>query len=429
MLGKRIKSNSYIFLAMAIFSSFFCAFSAFAIDTVVLPENVRAFVFKHAEASVPDSYGSTGVEKSFAVQETLTAALIKSVSPDVEDAYNKLYALDANLASNLNMGYVDLAPKINVKANAFALAWGLTDRWMIATAIPVMSADVSLSGGFYNTMSINQTVSALQAYASDPSKAQAARNQALALANALSAGVPQPKGEYLQGVIVNDYGYKPVGNWNASGIGDLQVFSVYKLINNDNYKQAIKGGIDLPTGRIDDPDNLLDVPFGTGYFATYLETLHDFVLVPGLLTFSSGARYTYNWSTDRTFRLSPSSTFPLTSRKESLSYKPGNSITLAGEVSAKFFRSLGGYVNYTYKRKESDSIQGVDPSYNYTILSTNTNSSAHSFAVGVSYSTVDLFLRKKFPVPFKLGISMSRVFRGINTERVNITSADFEMYF
>lgn len=392
-------------------------------DTTVLPSGVRAFVYKHVRAKVPSSFGENGGIKEFAIRETLGASVIKSISDDTASAYEELHKIDSKLAENINLGQIDMEPTINVSANAFGLAWGLSDRVMIAVGVPVMSADVQLKGGYFNTGSVMAAASALKQH-SNPD----AKDKAHAMAQVLEQ-LPTIRGEHLQGVIVNEFGYKPIGHWSGQGVGDTQLFLQAKTYDGDRYDNGAKAGIEIPTGRKDDPDNLVDVPFGTGYFTSFVETIHDVQILPDTLMTTLSARYNYAFSANRTYRLSPSTSFPLTSDKETIHYKPGNSWILGAELSTKVWKSVGLSALYSVKNKGKDTIRGARTDYDYSILEHNTDSRTDTLEATLSFSTVDLFLRKKFPVPFKVGVTAARVVSGRNTERVNQASANFEMYF
>jgi hypothetical protein len=118
--------------------SFGLAQEAAIADTNTLPRGVRAFVYKHVRAAVPSSYSNSGALQDFSLRETLGPSVIKSIGPDVASAYEELHKIDANLAENINLGQIDMEPEIRVQANAFGLAWGLSDRLMIAVGLPII---------------------------------------------------------------------------------------------------------------------------------------------------------------------------------------------------------------------------------------------------------------------------------------------------
>lgn len=392
-------------------------------DTSQVPTGVRALVYKHVEASVPLSYDSQGFTSDYSIREILGTNVITGISADVASAYNELHKVDAALAESVDLGKIDVTPEIKVKADAFGLAWGLSDRLMVAVGVPVMKASVTLSGGYYNSGAIANAAKQLRAI-TDPN----VKDKATAFAQVLEQ-LPEIKGEYLEGVIVNNFGYKPVGNWYGSGIGDVQLFAQYKTYEGEKYKNALKFGVELPTGRTDDPDNLLDIPFGSGYYKTYLEAQNDYQIVDEYLALNVMGRYQYDWSADRTYRLRPSLSFPLTSDKENIHYKPGNVWLFGTELSTKLWKSVGFSTALSRKIKSRDSIHGARSNYDYALLEHGTDTRTDTLEATLSYSTVDLFLRKRFPVPLKIGATVSRVIAGRNTEQVNQTSLNFEMYF
>ncbi|NUM89113.1 MAG: hypothetical protein HUU37_07915 [Bdellovibrionales bacterium] len=372
-------------------------------DTNVPPKNVRVLVYQYVNANVPGSFGSTGVEQDFSVKETLGTSVIKSISSDVAAAWDELHKVSPKLAEEINLGKVDLEPEIKIKANVLGLAWGLTDKLMVAVGAPIMSASVNVKGGYIDTNALKGTASALRAV-TDPSVA----SKAAAFAQALEQ-LPTLRGEYLQGVIVNEFGYKPVGNWRGEGLGDTTVFAQYRFSNHDIFKHAVKGGAELPTGRKDDPDNLVDVPFGTGYVGSFVESLNDFYVWDDKLMLTGNAKYQINWRANREFRLAPSYDFPLSSWKETILYNPGDYWQVQGEIGSKVGYGVGFYTQYTIKNKGKDGIHGARGDYDYGILEHRTNSRTETWKSSITYSTVPLYMKGRFPVPFKVGLARSRV--------------------
>jgi hypothetical protein len=398
-------------------------------STETLPAGVRAFVYKYMYGTVPSSYGDTGVEEGLNVNATLGSSILRNLSKETSVAYDEISNIDPQLANNLDLGRVDLDPKITASINGFALAWGLTDQIMIGGLIPIYQASVDIEGGYSNTASLNNTIAKLKAYANDAALTQAQRDAASILAQVLTQ-LPTMRGEYLQGAVVNDFKYKPVGNWKGNGVGDLELFTQFRFLERDYYAQAIKVGQILPNGRVDDPDNLLDIPFGTGFFSTYAESLHDFSLIERLkLMLSLGLRYQYNWATDRTYRLTPESNFPLTAKKEVVPVKPGNSWSFSSEIGSRLWKDISWNTSYSFKNKSADHAQGVDRNYNYGILTQSSASNSQTVGAGLTYSTVENYRRKKFPVPLTVGLETSQVINGLNTEKMKIYALNVKVFF
>jgi hypothetical protein len=405
------------------FASLFADRTISLADTAQVTAGVRAFVYKHVEAQIPISYDSEGISYDLAVKEILGTSVIRSISPEVVSAYQQLHQVDSKLAESIDLGKIDLTPSIDVQADAVGLAWGLSDRVMIAAGLPVMKASVTLEGGYYNSGAVANAARQLRTISNPETRAKA-----LAFAQVLEQ-LPEIRGGHLQGILVDHYGYKPVGNWQGSGIGDARLFLHMKLYKGDIYKNAFRVGAEIPTGRQDDPDNLLDIPFGSGYYKTYVETQQDIQLWKDDLVLNLNGRYQYHWDADRVFRLKPSRSFPLTRNKELIHFKPGNSWILGAELSAKLTRSISVSAGLSRKTTSQDSIRGQRTDYDYGILEDGTESQADNLEAGITYSSVNSFLLKEFPVPFKIGASISRVFAGRNTEQVHQTQLNFELYF
>ena len=393
-------------------------------DTTQLPGGIGAVIFKYISADVPDSFGKSGDSKDFSIKETLGASIIKGISSDVSAVYDQLHALAPAIANNINLGYVDLEPKIHVTANVYGLAFGISDRVMLAVGAPVMHGEIHVNGGYVNSGSIGAAAQQLKKV-TDPNS----KDLAFAMGQALEQ-LPTSRGEYLQNVIVNTYHYKPIGDWSATGIGDMQSYLQIKLYDGEDYRQSLKVGADIPTGKPSDPDNLVDIPFGQGYFDSYLESLHDFSLLgDNDLVMSLVGRYQYSFATTQTFRLSPSTSFPLTDQEEAIHYKPGNAWSTGIGLSTKFFKNFTAGISYLYKSKASDSIRGNRSSYDYSILEDATNSNASTVGAEIYFNTIQLFKKKIFPIPLRVGVEANRVVAGLNTQQVNQISLNVQTYF
>lgn len=396
--------------------------------TETVPKNVKAFVYSFMHGNIPGSFGETGVERSLNVNATLGSSILKNLSPEVSAAYQELSNIDPTLASSLDLGKIDLDPRISANIHAVGLAYGIRDDLMIAAGVPMYDARVVVNGGYLQTSSLNSTVGSLKGYSQDASLSQKTRDSALILSQIL-AQLPTMRGEYLQGALVNDYGYKPVGNWNGSGTGDLDAYSQYRFLETDFYLQAFKLGQLFPTGRVDDPDNLVDVPFGTGYYSTYAESLHGLIIVTDWdLKLGFSARYQKNWDGQRSYRLSPSEDFPLSRTKENVKLKPGDEQSYLGQIGSKI---LGFDWNFSYqiKNKARDRASGKSSDYDYGILTRNSRTMSHTMSGELGYSTVALFKKNKFPIPLMASAGMSRVYKGINTEKLKIYAFTLKVFF
>jgi len=80
---------------------------------------------------------------------------------------------------------------------------------------------------------------------------------------ALITGITGQDGSYLARNLI-DNGYKPLQNWSGKGLGDTQLVLKNRSFDADGVAVATQAIVTAPSGRIDDPDNLLDKGFGDG---------------------------------------------------------------------------------------------------------------------------------------------------------------------
>ena len=347
--------------------------------------------------------------------------------PQIKDLQSELAAQAPDLAEKMNFGLIDMNAHVDLHANAFGLAYGLGHGVMIVGTLPIISADVRLNGGYQGTTSVQDTIAALQ----QRSASLPTRSPRMDALIQLLQQLPSPTGGNLQAAIVEKLGYKPVGNWSGGGIGDAEVFAHYRFIDNPHYREAVRLGIDAPTGRVKDPDNLVDIPFGKGNASIFAQTIHDFPIWNEHVTFHAQGKFEYEVPASRTYRLFSDPSVPLSSEKETLDYQRGNRWSLGSGTSLQFFvPGLKFTAEYEYSGQFRDSVTpGQKAGYDYSILTQRSDMEAHTITVGVSFSTVPMFLSKKFPIPCMLGLNYSRVFSGVNADQVEMAYLHFESYF
>ncbi|MEQ1876633.1 MAG: hypothetical protein ABL958_08300 [Bdellovibrionia bacterium] len=396
-------------------------------DAQVLPPGVRAFVYRRAQAHIPSRFDAQGEVGSYAVQKALPMSLLRQIVVESVQLLDEIKKSDPKLESQMTLGEIDMKPEINVEADGIALAWGLFPRFMMVGSVPLMRARVGINGGFQTSDSIQRTAQALRNMSAT---AQGAERDKLSVLAQFLGGVGTLRGEHLQHLLVNYYGYKPIGEWSASGIGDAQLYGQYLLHDNIRLKNAMKLGADLPTGRANDPDNIVDVPFGKGYYGTFMESMNDlYVFGNDSVILFGNVKFTHNWPTTQTMRLSPNPDMPLTSEKDNVRIQPGSSWTYTAGAEARLFWDIRAFGNYYWYNKKSDTMTGSRQDYDYGILSTGTDSHSQTSEVGAFFQTTDLYLQNRFPVPFKIKGSYSQTVAGANTEMIDMTYLEFQLYF
>lgn len=216
----------------------------------------------------------------------------------------------------------------------------------------------------------------------------------------------------IQNLLVSEYGYEPIENWSGSGIGDMEIGARYQYLKTDNWRLAFLGGARLPTGEVDDPDNLADIGFGTGAWALLFRLNNDYT---GLKNTVLNATFEYDLYLEdsETKRVPDDVNRPITSNKEKVDRDLGDifRLNVSGEYS--FTESFGFYLEYEYGHKVKDDISGSQ-GYYYQSLEDETDWSYHEYKIGINYSTFSLFKQEKFPIPITASFEYANVFKGDN---------------
>jgi len=228
--------------------------------------------------------------------------------------------------------------------------------------------------------------------------------------------------------------YKRFQSFEGNGLSDVEAGLRYQYFRTADWRLAFTGGVRFPTGRVDDPDNLTDYAFGTGAYALLFRFNHDFlvsnlwkkdkifvenqpaagaVVEPGDLVLNGTFRYDLLLPDTQRKRVSSDVNQPITSNSEIVSRNLGD--VFEYEISAKygFLEGLQASALYKYSFKLRDEISG-NKGFNYKSLEDETEAKSHIIIVGLSYTTLPLFLQKKFPLPITASLSYRNRVAGSN---------------
>lgn len=218
--------------------------------------------------------------------------------------------------------------------------------------------------------------------------------------------------EFAQQTLEQNYGYDRIDDVSQNGVLDMSVGGRYQYFNSENWRLAVTGGVRIPTGKVDDPDNLADFGFGSGTWTPFLNLNQDYIGIKNLVL-NATFRYSLVLPHEETLRVPESADQPITANKEKVDRNIGDSIELEFSGTYKLRPDLTASLLYRYGYWMKDNISG-DLGYNYESLEEGTNCSEHIGIVGISYSTLSLFTEKKFPVPIEVGVFYRNRFAGKN---------------
>jgi hypothetical protein len=208
------------------------------------------------------------------------------------------------------------------------------------------------------------------------------------------------------------FGFKPFKSWSDDGFGDIEAGLKYQFYNSDNWRLAFTGGVRLPTGKVNDPDNLVDQGFGTGAWALLFRSHNDYTGIKNLVldaTFS----YDLYLPDKQTLRVPDDVDHPITANKENVDRDLGDVVKVETSAKYQFLKGASFVLSYKYGHSFQDEVSGVK-GFAYQSLEDETNWTEHVIETGLTYSTLPLYLEKKFSIPFNASLTYRNRFAGRN---------------
>lgn len=220
-------------------------------------------------------------------------------------------------------------------------------------------------------------------------------------------------------VEIPGFGYKRFESWSDSGFLDIDVGARYQYFRNEDWRLALTGGVKLPTGDVDDPDNLVDVGFGKGAWGLFFHSNNDYTGIKNLVL-NATFMYTLYLPDRETLRIPDNVNQPITINKEKVDRDIGDVIELETEAKYEFLKGANISLLYKFGHSFKDDISG-NLGFAYESLEDETNRTEHIFIAGVSYSTVQLYMDRKFPLPLSAKLEYRNRFAGKN----NVFKAEY----
>ena len=244
-----------------------------------LPQGVRNVNLKGVFASASEKYNSygnpVGLSDPMYTNVTFGDLIIgKDDGFDKAGVISKMELVGATEDTILGETTGDINVKPTVTVPVFA--WGLTNKWTAAIAVPVMKYSMAVDSGVRQTNPgvYNQVENELMADGLHGEREELNRKFAAP----------------LEAKII-EYGYKPLANEEGTKLGDIAVVNRYKAWEDKNNALTLTGAIVLPTGEELDPDKVVDVPGGDGQTDLVVGVNHDYYFAK-YFTFSTGFSYT-----------------------------------------------------------------------------------------------------------------------------------------
>jgi len=221
-----------------------------------------------------------------------------------------------------------------------------------------------------------------------------------------------------QGLFINDelaipgFGFKRFETWSGEGIGDSELGAKYQYLKTDDWRLAFTGGVRFPTGKIDDPDNLVDYPLGSGAYALLFRLHNDYRGIKKVV-FDISIKYDLVLPDSETLRITDVH-HPIAAEKEKVDRDLGDVVAVEPSVTYEFLKGSSISLLYKYGHGFKDHITGNNGEIQ--AMEIDTDYSEHVFIGGLSYSALPLYLEKKFPLPLTASLSYRNRFAGTNNQ-------------
>lgn len=395
--------------------------NAFAHYYDTLPKGVRLFGYRFVQTGkISDSFNSNGDSQSFQFSVDANTETLSGVNQALDAIFGQI---NANKGGNLSFGAYQIDGDSVVKVHGTGFGYGVTDRLTAFVSIPRFNAEVNVR--------FKQNKKNNGAQVSDNINQNTNDDIANIISNAVQYGTflldsGKAVGEITQGILVNNLGYKSVGNWNGTGLGDMELGALYRIYKDSEKGFAVAGGTVLPTGRVDDPDILQDVGFGDGQFDLYAEAGGGYHLHRKWFV-NAFTRYTYQLEGKRSFRL-PYDSGGLTDRKERIRFKLGNRFQFHTDTEYVFSDWMSFIFGYEVTMTGKSKFYSSDETANQ-ILAQDTDSMQHEFIFTTEVSSITPFLKKKFLLPAKINFTYRPTIGGRNVVNADRYEVEFRMMF
>jgi len=372
-------------------------------SAAVLPKGVsRAYLDFYHYLPTTERYSPDGDRVPLA--DPYTNATLDS------DVLTVLQPLDPLVGGNATLGNVSVRYQYDIDVLDAGYNYGVSNKLTVGFHVPYYWIGNNVDASF-DSSNANVGLNPITGACCVPTAA---------------GGVPMNQND-VQNLIVTEYGFDRIESWSGQGIGDIEAGAKYRFFLEKSSAFAMTGGVRIPTGHADDPDNLTDVAWSYGTAALLLRLhydykisnlwskqptqLHEIVPAPGDFIVNTTFRYDYMLPDKTEKRIGDTPDQVFTNNRENVSRKLGDIFNF--EVSGKYqaTKHIAFEANYTYAFKLEDEISGT-MGYNYESLEANTDSTQQVFAIRASYSTLADYKEKNSGIPLLFTIGYRNRFAG-----------------
>ena len=406
----------YVVAALVLISS-----SAYAQYYKTLPKGVRSAIIRNIQTSkIDSSYNHSESLRPLAYDITLDSSSLQGLEDtSIQNIFNYVRDIYPEGFDRLSAGSFNISGAARLSVNAYALAWGLTEKTTVYGALPMYKAKVEMK---YKRTKENNFEEVADLYSTETGS-----DMAQGFGSVFAKTPDLINGSTIQNLLVENYGYREIGDWSAEGPGDMEFGIMNNFLSEDNYGAMATAGIVVPTGREDNPDILQDVAFGDGQWDVFGEIGGGY-RIRDRMFFNTFARYTYQFASDKELRIPTSEDMAISDKKGTFNEKLGNKLLLNMDLEYLHSDWLEMKAAYLYETiGEAKYESEYDEANGY--LASNTDSTAHNLRMTGTVTSVQPYLNNEFLLPGQIKLTYQKMLHGRNTEKVDRYEVEFRMFF
>lgn len=415
-----MKSNHFNVLAACL--AFISINNAYSASYDTLPKNANTLVFKQVMTSkIESKYNAKNEKDTLDLKEEFTSSRLEDVSAVIKSYFEELKAIAPEAYTDFSLGEFSADVKADVTAQAIGYGFGITDRLTVYAGVPIYHIKTEIK--FQQSKASNLAAVQATVRSSDPDTAIGK------FVKDLTLQLPNTNAELLQSLVVNYYGYRPIGKWEKDAVGDTELGFIYRLTDLPDRGISISAGAVLPTGDADDPDSLQDVSTGDGQYDAFGEVATGISFIDNQFQLDLKTRYTYQFSSEKEVRWLEDSKLPLSRTKKTVNQKLGNKIdaTLSATYNPTYWLNFNSAL--LLSNTSQTTYNNVADAKVKRALEEDTESESRWVRLGVGLSTIEAYNRKKFDIPLDVGISVQRLLNAKNAASYDRIDLDFKLYF
>ena len=387
-----------------------------------LPKNVNTLVFKQVLVSkIQSQFNENGENETLNLKEEFKSSRLEDISAVIKNYFEELRAISPEAYNTFSLGEFSAKVAANVNAQGIGYGFGITDRLTVYGALPIYHIQTEIK--FKQTKASNLAL--VQSTIQNASTGTALSK----FVKDLTLQLPNTNEEFIQSIVTNYYGYKPVGKWEKDALGDAEIGLIYRLTDFSDRGVSVSTGMVLPTGSKDDPDSIQDIATGDGQYDAFAEVSSGISFFNNSLQFDLKGRYTYQFESQKEVRWIEDANLPLAKTKRSANQKLGNKLdtSLTATYLPTFWINI--YSSYILGATAQTNYFDITDQDVKSALEADTGTNSHWLKIGIGFSTVEAFKRKKFDLPMDIGVSAQRLLSAKNTPSYDRLDLDFRLYF